>query len=98
MNLDSAVSLPITLKDTHADITFLEKIDTNARNPTGKFYKDENSIALVNTLKPCKSYAKVALSDGATDEQKKHFERFVSRMLAGELVSLSSAVAPFVCR
>ncbi|EIW60355.1 uncharacterized protein TRAVEDRAFT_57635 [Trametes versicolor FP-101664 SS1] len=96
LNLDSAVSLPITLKDTHADVTFLEKIDTNARNPTGKFYKDENSIALVNTLKPCKSYARVALSDGATDEQKKHFERFVSRMLAGELFIQMNHFEPLV--
>ncbi|OJT06209.1 hypothetical protein TRAPUB_2940 [Trametes pubescens] len=96
LNLDSAVSLPITLKDTHADIAFLEKIDTNARNPTGKFYKDEHSIAMANTLKPCKSYARVVLSDGATDEQKKHFERFVSRMLAGELFLQMNHFEPLV--
>lgn len=87
LNLDSAVSLPITLKDTHASPAFLEKIDPSARNPTGKFYKDEHAIALVNTLGPQGSYARVTLSDDATEEQKKHFERFVSRMVSGELVS-----------
>ncbi|KAH9854226.1 hypothetical protein C2E23DRAFT_89037 [Lenzites betulinus] len=85
LNLDSSISIPVTLKDTHAPTTFLEKIDANARNPTGKFYKDEAAIVLLNTLDPQASYARVALSDGTTDEQKKHFERFISRISAGEL-------------
>ncbi|KAI0636976.1 hypothetical protein C8Q77DRAFT_1207118 [Trametes polyzona] len=96
LNLDPSVSLPITLKDTHAPTTFLENIDATARNPTGKFYKDQFAISLVNTLKPQGAYARVTLSDGATDEQKKHWERFVSRLTAGELFIQMNHFEPLV--
>ncbi|KAI0831301.1 hypothetical protein BC628DRAFT_1462070 [Trametes gibbosa] len=96
VNLASAVSLPVMLKDTRATTTFLEKIDANARNPTGKFYKDQAAISLVNTVDPQTSYARVALSDGATDEQKQHFDRFVARIVAGELFLQVNRFEPLV--
>ena len=86
LNLDSAVSVPITLKDVHASHAFLDGLDAIARNPTGQFYQDSHAIALVNTLKPKESYARVTPGEAATDDHKKHFERFVSRLQNGELV------------
>lgn len=88
MNLDPAVSLPITLKDVHAPQTFLDGIDGVARNPTGKFYKDQYAIALADTLRAQESYARIVLSDSADAEQKKHFERFITRLEAGEMVRM----------
>ena len=86
LNLDPAVSVPVAVKDVHASKSFLDGLDSTARNPTGKFYKDSYAVALVDTLRSKKSYARVVPSETTTDEQKKHFERFVSRLQAGELV------------
>lgn len=86
LNLDSAVSIPVTLKDVHASHTFLDGLDASARNPTGKFYKDNHAITLVDTLKAKESYARVTLGEAAIDDHKKHFERFVTRLQGAELV------------
>ncbi|KAI0374886.1 hypothetical protein BV20DRAFT_1110710 [Pilatotrama ljubarskyi] len=96
LNLDPAVSLPLTLKDTHASTSFLEQLDATARNPSGKFYKDQSAIALVNTLRPHGSYAWVATSEDATEEHKKHFQRFVSRLVAGEMFIQMNRFEPLV--
>ncbi|KAI0748119.1 hypothetical protein C8Q80DRAFT_718172 [Daedaleopsis nitida] len=85
LNLDSAVSVPIMLKDIHASQSFLDGLDAMARNPTGKFYKSQHAIALVSTLVALGSHARFALADGAGDDQKAHLERFISRLEAGEL-------------
>ena len=86
LNLDSAVSTPVTLRDVHASHTFLDGLDASARNPTGKFYKDNHAIALVDTLKAKGSYARVTPGEAATDDHQKHFERFISRLQSAELV------------
>ena len=82
------MSVPIALKDIHVSQPFLDGLDSMARNPTGKFYKDKHALALVATLAAQGSYARVTLVDGLGDEQKKHFDRFVSRLENGELVSI----------
>ncbi|KAI0336521.1 hypothetical protein GY45DRAFT_1357916 [Cubamyces sp. BRFM 1775] len=96
LNLDPAVSLPIVLEDAHTSTPFLEKLDSTARNPTGKFYKDQYALSLVDTLRPQGTYAKVRLDDGATEEQKRHFERFLSRLQAGELFIQMNSFEPLV--
>ncbi|KAI0362093.1 hypothetical protein OH77DRAFT_1389918, partial [Trametes cingulata] len=96
LNLDSAVSLPLTLKDTHGPPSFLEQLDATARNPSGKFYKDQSAIALVNALRPQGTYARVTLSEDATEEHRKHFERFVSRLVAGEMFIQMNRFEPLV--
>ncbi|TBU65827.1 hypothetical protein BD310DRAFT_1034097 [Dichomitus squalens] len=98
LNLDPAVSVPITLKDVQASQTFLDGLDSTARNPTGKFYKDSHAIALVGTLKAKRSYARVVPGDASTDEQKKHFERFITRLRAGELfIQMNRAETLVMC-
>lgn len=84
------MSLPVTLKDVHAPSSFTENLDNVTRNPTGKFYKDPHSVAMVETLKANGSFARVVVSDGASQEQKAHFDRFIVRLQTGELVSSSS--------
>ncbi|KAH9901369.1 hypothetical protein C8Q73DRAFT_752549 [Cubamyces lactineus] len=96
LNLDPAVSLPVVLEDAHASTPFLEKLDSTARNPSGKFYKDQYALSLANTLRPQGTYAKVRLDDGTTEEQKKHFERFLSRLQAGELFIQMNRFEPLV--
>lgn len=86
LNLDSAISVPITLKDVSASHTFLDGLDATARNPTGKFYKGDHATALVDALKAKASYARVTPGEAATDDHKKHLERFISRLQDGELV------------
>ena len=87
LNLDPAVSVPIVLGDvSKASESFLNNIDSKARNPAGKFYKEQYAIALADTLRTEGSYAKISIQDGVDDEQKKHFDRFVSRIQGGELV------------
>ncbi|KAI0721095.1 hypothetical protein C8T65DRAFT_254839 [Cerioporus squamosus] len=98
LNLDPAVSLPATLKDVHATQTFSAGLDSLARNPTGKFYKDEYAVALADTLRAQGSHARLALSDNANDEHKKHFERFISRLQAGEMfVQMNRAEILVMC-
>ena len=80
------MSIPITLEDVHASESFLDGLDSKARNPTGKFYKDQHAFALMDALSAGGSYARVALKDGASDEQKNDFTRFISRLEAGEAV------------
>ena len=86
LNLDPAVSLPIALKDVRASQSFLDGLDGSARNPTGKFYKDQHAIALVDTLAAQGNYARVTLNIGSSDEHRQHFERFIARLQGGELV------------
>ncbi|PIL23993.1 hypothetical protein GSI_13744 [Ganoderma sinense ZZ0214-1] len=98
LNLDSAVSIPITLKDVHASHTFLDGLDATARNPTGKFYKDQHAIALVETLKAKASYARVTPGETATEDHKKHFERFISRLQNDELfIQMNRAETLVMC-
>ncbi|RPD66132.1 hypothetical protein L226DRAFT_609031 [Lentinus tigrinus ALCF2SS1-7] len=98
LNLDPAVSLPVSLKDVHAPQTFMDGLNGMARNPTGKFYKDKYAIALVDTLQAQGSYARVTLSDTANEEQKKHFERFISRLQAGEMfIQMNRAETLVMC-
>ena len=87
LNLDPAVTLPIMLEDGHASDSFLGSLDKKARSPTGKFYKEPHASALVDTLRPEGSFARMVLGDTASDDDKQHFNRFVSRLLSGELVS-----------
>ncbi|KAI0780944.1 hypothetical protein BD413DRAFT_608159 [Trametes elegans] len=96
LNLDPAVSLPVVLKDTHASHEFLEKLDSAARNPTGKFYEDQFSLALVETLRPHKSYARVAVGDDSPEDHKQHFKRFLSRLQAGDLFIQMNRFEPLV--
>ncbi|KAI0670388.1 hypothetical protein C8Q78DRAFT_1035963 [Trametes maxima] len=96
VNLDAAVSVPIILKDTHAQQTFLEKLDATARNPTGKFYKDQAAFDLVDSFRSQGSYARVVPNDDASEDHKKHFERFLSRLVAGELFVQMNHFEPLV--
>ncbi|KAM5535164.1 hypothetical protein V8D89_011100 [Ganoderma adspersum] len=98
LNLDSAVSVPIALKDVYASHTFLDGLDATARNPTGKFYKDDHAIALVDTLKAKASYARVTAGEAATDDHKEHLERFISRLQNGELfIQMNRAETLVMC-
>ncbi|RDX56777.1 hypothetical protein OH76DRAFT_1395910 [Lentinus brumalis] len=98
LNLDPTVSLSVALKDMHASQTFLGGLDPLARNPIGKFYKDEHALALVDTLRAQGSHARLALSDSANDEHKKHLERFISRLQAGEMfIQMNRAVTLVMC-
>ncbi|KAI0807314.1 hypothetical protein C8Q74DRAFT_1362835 [Fomes fomentarius] len=98
LNLDPAVSLPVVLKDVHASQSFLDGLDSSARSPTGKFYKDNHAVALADTLTSQGNSARIALSDGSNDGQKQHFKRFISRLQAGELfVQMNRAEILVMC-
>lgn len=87
LNLDSDVSVPLLLKDIHS-----EKSDASFSKPMapGKFYKSEHALALLDALRAADFSAKLEIDPAASDAQKEHFERFCSRLRAGELVSSAS--------
>ncbi|KAJ3004831.1 hypothetical protein NUW54_g4626 [Trametes sanguinea] len=96
VNVDAAVSIPATLQDVHGPTSFAENLDSTARNPTGHFYKDQYAFALLNTLRPQGSYARLSLSEDATEDAKKHLARFVERLRSGELFIQMNRFEPLV--
>ncbi|OSC97102.1 hypothetical protein PYCCODRAFT_1419963 [Trametes coccinea BRFM310] len=96
LNLDAAVSIPVTLQDVHGPASFVENLDSTARNPTGKFYKDQFAFALLNSLRPQGSYARISLSEGAAEDEKKHLARFAERLRSGELFIQMNRFEPLV--
>lgn len=89
LSLDSAVAVPIVLKDLYQtpDVAALDNIvAANPRGPPGKFYREEIAKTLVNTLRSGGSSARVEVEDDGNENQKQHFERFRSRLEAGEMV------------
>ncbi|CDO68290.1 hypothetical protein BN946_scf184799.g17 [Trametes cinnabarina] len=96
LNVDPAVSIPVVIREARAPASFLDNLDNVARNPTGKFYKDQYASALLDTLRPQGSYTKLTLNEGATEEQKRHFSRFVGRLRANELFIQMNRFEPLV--
>jgi hypothetical protein len=60
------------------------------RGPPGKFYIQQAAMALLDTLRTGGSSGKVVTAPNSTDDQRAHFDRFCSRLNAGELVRVSS--------
>ncbi len=92
--LTSSIHLPVILKDVHPpsrpQSMPLDAIVTNINpGPPAKFYKSPHTETLVNAFRAEGSCARVVLEDGAGPQEKKNFERFRSRLQAGELVSLN---------
>lgn len=58
------------------------------KGPPGKFYDEKASPALLNTLRTGGPSARIVINDDSTDEHKRTFELFYSRLKAGELVRI----------
>lgn len=56
------------------------------RGPPGKFYSQQAAMALLDTLRTGGSSGKVVTDIDSTENQRTHFDRFCSRLNAGELV------------
>jgi len=81
LNLDSTVSIPVVL--THP-LSSMETI-VGKRGPPGKFYNQQSAMALLDTLRTGGPSGKVVSNINPTDDQRTHFDRFCSRLNAGEL-------------
>lgn len=82
--------MPIVLKDIFqaAEARSLDIIvAANPRGPPGKFYREEIARTLIDTLQSGGSSARVEAAEHVDSKQREHWERFHTRLEAGELVS-----------
>ena len=94
LSLDSSVTVSIMLKDLFqvtGSPLLDEIIAANPKGPPGKFYRAEVASILVDALQSGGSSARIEVDETADEPQKEHFERFRSRLEAGELVCSSSS-------
>ncbi|KAG5220879.1 Chromo domain-containing protein [Salix suchowensis] len=96
LSFDSSAAAPVRLLCASPDTpdaptptpTLDEIIKTQAKVPVGQFYQQEYAHNLLNTLRSIGPSAKVVLDDSeASDDQRRHYERFQTKLRAGELVS-----------
>ncbi|KAJ8699889.1 hypothetical protein PTI98_002966 [Pleurotus ostreatus] len=94
LSFDSSAAAPVRLLCASPDTpdaptptpTLDEIIKTQAKGPAGQFYQQEYAHTLLNTLRSVGPSAKVVLDDSeASDAQKRHYERFQTKLRAGEL-------------
>ena len=107
LSLDSSAVVPIYLRDVFAETgmsSLSSIVATHPKGPPGKFYRGDTASAMVNCLAPGGSSARVEVNENVDVEQKRHFERFRSRLEDGELVWLSDTfsdqkltVVQFIC-
>lgn len=95
LSFDSSAAAPVRLLCASPDTpdaptpapTLDEIIKTQAKGPAGQFYQQEYAHNLLNTLRSVGPSAKVVLDDSeASDDQRRHYERFQTKLRAGELV------------
>lgn len=88
--------MPIEPKDVHpATRTDGETIDAimqdirrkGDKSPPGKFYTQELSLSIVDTLDKAKSHARVTLHESANDGHRAMFQSFSARLSQGGAVS-----------
>ncbi|EMD38005.1 hypothetical protein CERSUDRAFT_82208 [Gelatoporia subvermispora B] len=84
VNLDTSVKIPVTLKDIHPLGSFDDLHGKTTALP-GKFYKEQNALSLLDSLKLKDAAARFSLEANADEDLKEHFQRFCSRLFAGEL-------------
>ncbi|OCH92216.1 hypothetical protein OBBRIDRAFT_751660 [Obba rivulosa] len=84
LNLDAAVKLSLTLKDIHPPGAFDELQGKTTELP-GKFYKEQHALSLLDSLSLKDAVARLSLDSDVSEDLKKHFERFSSRLFAGDL-------------
>lgn len=87
VNLDTSVKIPVTLKDIHPLGSFDDLHGKTTALP-GKFYKEQNALSLLDSLKLKDAAARFSLEANADEDLKEHFQRFCSRLFAGELVCM----------
>lgn len=87
LNLDYTTSVPVRLKDVYPPVSQLESLTSqpNANSP-GKFYKREHALTVLQAFRAEGSTARLILDPGADESHRPHFDRFCSRLHAGELV------------
>lgn len=86
--------MPIEPKDVHP-ISRIDGIDVimqdirrkGDKSPPGKFYKQELSLLIVDTLDKAKSHARVTLHDSANDGHRAMFQSLSARLSQGGVVS-----------
>lgn len=61
-------------------------MNKDASGPPGKFYKEQHALIMLDTLKVTDSYARLGLDNNPDDAQKRHFDRFLAKLQAGDLV------------
>ncbi|KAL6300125.1 hypothetical protein BKA93DRAFT_803028 [Sparassis latifolia] len=85
LSLDSAVSVPVILRDVTPKGSTLDNVGKNLKGPPGKFYKGEYASNLVDSLRMEGSCARLAIDPNAEEVHKQHLKRFRTCLLAGEL-------------
>lgn len=88
--MDSTLCIPIVLKDVSPAVSENLKPLNNvligaSRGPPGKFFKDELALELISALRIGGSCARVDFEESGGELQA-HFQRFRTRLRAGELV------------
>ena len=84
--LDSALLIPVVLKDIHPPNSVLRDMNKATNGPPGKFYKEQHALVMLDTLQVTGSYARVLLDQSSSEDQQRHFAKFSERLKAGELV------------
>lgn len=99
LSLDSAVSLQVQLKDVHPHGASLAVLgEKPVVGPSGKFYRAENALTLLDAMRVGGFSARIVLDPGADETHRCHFDRFRSRMQAGDLVSRTyRTISVFSC-
>jgi hypothetical protein len=96
LNLDYSIAISIVLKDISPALPEVPSlgaiVSRGARGPSGKFYKDQSALTVLDTLRSEGSAARVSLDLDADEKQQKSFEKFASRLHTGELVCASLAL------
>ena len=88
LNIDPSVCIPVLLTDASPGSLSLP-VNAGKKGPPGKFYSQESTLSLLNTLRTGGPSAKLELNPDSTDEQKKQYESFCARLDAGEIVRLN---------
>lgn len=90
LNLDSAVSIPALV--TNMTSTEIKRFtpQMESKGTPGKFYSSVAALKLLGTVRSGGVAAQVSLDKSASEEEQKHFKRFIERLQNGDLVSKGS--------
>ncbi|KAF9013901.1 hypothetical protein BDQ17DRAFT_1341700 [Cyathus striatus] len=85
--LDTSVSFPVVLTDASPTPGFASELQrlVGSNGPPGKFYKPDDAHSLISTLRTVGPSGKIMINKNASEENKQHFQRLLSRLDKDEL-------------
>ncbi|KAF8798093.1 hypothetical protein BYT27DRAFT_6918673 [Phlegmacium glaucopus] len=85
LNLDSSISIPISLLDAPGRPSDFLSVQIGNKGPSGKFYHMQAALALLGTLRASGTSAIVVVDEYGSAEDKDHFNRFSARLEQGDI-------------